>query len=190
MGLFDQSLNNKMEQKQWIHEYQIVGRKMPSEADPEPQLFRMRIFAPDKVKAKSRFWYFLSKYHKMKKTTGEILSINEIFEKKPTKVKNFAIWARYDSRSGTHNLYKEFRGLSRVSAVQQFYLDMAGRHRVRSRSAQIMQVQEIPASECKRPNMQDFFDSKIKFPLPHRIPRTPNQSYKKTFRAVRPCTAQ
>merc|ERR1712146_174651 len=50
-------------------------------------MYRMRIFAPNQVVAKSRFWYFLSKYHKMKKTTGEILSVNEIFEKNPNSVK-------------------------------------------------------------------------------------------------------
>eukprot|EP01115_Flamella_aegyptia_P002533 TRINITY_DN136622_c0_g1_i1.p1 TRINITY_DN136622_c0_g1~~TRINITY_DN136622_c0_g1_i1.p1 ORF type:complete len:189 (-),score=27.06 TRINITY_DN136622_c0_g1_i1:75-614(-) len=177
-----------MAQNSWIHEYQIVGRKMPSELQPEPPIFRMRIFAKDSVKAKSRFWYFLSKYHKMKKTTGEILSVNEIFENRPQKLKNFAIWARYESRSGTHNLYKEFRDITRTGAVQQFYLDMAGRHRVRSKSAQIIQVQEISSTACKRPNMQEFFNSSIKFPLPHRVQRTTDSSYKKRFRSTRPST--
>merc|ERR1712137_1266241 len=115
----------------------------------------MRIFAKDTVKAKSRFWYFLSKYHKMKKTTGEILTMGEIFENKPQKLKNFAIWARYDSRSGTHNLYKEFRDVTRTGAVQQFYLDMV-----------------------------EFFNTNIKFPLPHRIQRTTNPSYRKRFRST------
>merc|ERR1712000_560467 len=71
-------------------------------------MYRMRIFAPNEVVAKSRFWYFLSKYHKMKKTTGEVLAVNEIYEKKPNVVKNYAAFVRYDSRSGTHNLYKEY----------------------------------------------------------------------------------
>merc|ERR1711977_584014 len=31
----------------------------------------------------------------------------------PRKVKNFGIWIRYDSRSGTHNMYKEYREMSR-----------------------------------------------------------------------------
>ena len=82
-------------------------------------MYRMRIFAPNEVVAKSRFWYFLSKYHKMKKTTGEILAVNEIYEKKPNVVKNYAAFVRYDSRSGTHNLYKEYRDTTRVGAVNQ-----------------------------------------------------------------------
>lgn len=79
----------------------------------------MRIFAVNTVVAKSRFWYFLSKYHKMKASTGEILAVNEIHEKRNAVLKNFAAFVRYDSRSGTHNIYKEFRDTSRVGAVQQ-----------------------------------------------------------------------
>eukprot|EP00341_Mesodinium_pulex_P002165 CAMPEP_0116977134 /NCGR_PEP_ID=MMETSP0467-20121206/56945_1 /TAXON_ID=283647 /ORGANISM="Mesodinium pulex, Strain SPMC105" /LENGTH=108 /DNA_ID=CAMNT_0004670135 /DNA_START=9 /DNA_END=332 /DNA_ORIENTATION=- len=108
----------------------------------------MRIFAPNEVVAKSRYWYFLSKYHKMKKTTGEILQVNEIFDRKPKQLKNYAIFVRYDSRSGTHNLYKEFRDTTRTGAVAQMYLDMAGRHRARTRSVQIIDVIEVPSSKC------------------------------------------
>jgi large subunit ribosomal protein L18Ae len=50
----------------------VVGRKLPSEQDRTPKLFRMRIFAPNDVVAKSRFWYFLAKLRKVKKTAGEI----------------------------------------------------------------------------------------------------------------------
>lgn len=38
----------------------------------------MKIFAPNEVVAKSRFWYFLHQMRKMKKTTGEILDVNEV----------------------------------------------------------------------------------------------------------------
>lgn len=61
----------------------------------------------------------------------------QISEKRPLKVKNFGIWLRYDSRSGTHNMYKEFRELSRADAVESCYQDMAARHRARFRSVQV-----------------------------------------------------
>jgi hypothetical protein len=38
----------------------------------------MRIFAPNVVVAKSRFWYFLKKLRKVKKAAGEIVSVNEV----------------------------------------------------------------------------------------------------------------
>lgn len=43
---------------------------------------------------------------------------NQIFEKRPEQIKNYGIWIRYDSRSGTHNMYKEYRAMSRVEAVE------------------------------------------------------------------------
>ena len=42
-----------------FHEYQVVGRHLPTENEPVPKIYRMRIFAPNEVVAKSRFWYFL-----------------------------------------------------------------------------------------------------------------------------------
>ena len=69
----------------------------------------MKVFAPDAIVAKSRFWYFLRQLRKFKKTTGEIVSVEEIKERKPLQIKNFGIWLRYDSRSGTHNMYREYR---------------------------------------------------------------------------------
>merc|ERR1712169_62404 len=105
-----------------FREYQVIGRLKPTADNAAPTWDRMRIFAPNEVVAKSRFWYFLSKYHKMKKTTGEILTVNEIFEKNPNVIKNFGAFVRYDSRSGTHNLYKEYRDTTRVGAVSQLFM--------------------------------------------------------------------
>lgn len=101
-----------------LSEYQVIGRRLPSEKESAPKLYRMRLFAPNEVVAKSRFWYFLKQVNKVKKTSGEIVSVNKIFEKKPSAVKNFGVWLRYNSRSGTHNMYKEYREMSRTDAVE------------------------------------------------------------------------
>jgi large subunit ribosomal protein L18Ae len=61
---------------------QVVGRKLPSEQEPVPKLFRMRLFAPNDVVAKSRFWYFLKKLRKVKKAAGEIVSVNQVIYSK------------------------------------------------------------------------------------------------------------
>ncbi|KAJ8066550.1 hypothetical protein OCU04_005603 [Sclerotinia nivalis] len=127
-----------------LREYQVIGRHLPSEANPAPKLYRMRIFAPNTVVAKSRFWYFLMKLRKVKKANGEIVSLNEISEKRPMKVKNFGIWIRYDSRSGTHNMYKEYREMSRTDAVEALYQDMAARHRSRFRSIHVSLYFTLP----------------------------------------------
>lgn len=77
------------------------------------------------------------KLRKVKKSTGEIVSLNVISEKRPLKVKNFGVWIRYDSRSGTHNMYKEYREMSRTAAVEALYQDMAAQHRARFRSIHV-----------------------------------------------------
>ena len=46
------------------------------------------------MKLMHRFWYFLRQLRKFKKTTGEIVSVEEIREKKPLKIKNFGVWLR------------------------------------------------------------------------------------------------
>lgn len=74
---------------------------------------------------------------KFKKTTGEIVSVEEVSEKKPLKIKNFGIWLRYNSRSGTHNMYREYRDLTVSAAVTQCYRDMGARHRARAHSIQV-----------------------------------------------------
>ncbi|PRT55388.1 60S ribosomal protein L20-B [Wickerhamiella sorbophila] len=156
-----------------INEYQVIGRHLPSETAPEPKLYRMRIFAPNEVVAKSRFWYFLTKLRRIKKAHGEIVSVNQIHEKRPTKVKNFGIWIRYDSRSGTHNMYKEYRELSRADAVEALYQDMAARHRSRFRSIHILKVVELEKNDdVKRPYIRQLLVKDLKFPLPHRIQKS------------------
>ena len=90
-----------------MRQYQVVGRKAATEENPNPEAYRMVIFAPNPVAAKSKFWYFMRQFRKMKKTTGEILDCVELVEKNSRIVKNYGIWLRYDSRSGTHNMYRE-----------------------------------------------------------------------------------
>ena len=44
-----------MKCKGTLKEYKVIGRKLPTEDEPETPLYRMRIFAPDQVVAKSRY---------------------------------------------------------------------------------------------------------------------------------------
>eukprot|EP00613_Pedinella_sp_CCMP2098_P005831 CAMPEP_0171594152 /NCGR_PEP_ID=MMETSP0990-20121206/529_1 /TAXON_ID=483369 /ORGANISM="non described non described, Strain CCMP2098" /LENGTH=189 /DNA_ID=CAMNT_0012154807 /DNA_START=73 /DNA_END=642 /DNA_ORIENTATION=- len=175
--------------------YQVVGRKAPTEDVPEPPAFRMKLFAPNEVIAKSRFWYFLHQYRNMKKTHGEILDINEIRETDPLTVKNYGIWLRYDSRTGTHNMYREYRSLTLNDAVNAMYSEMAGRHRARPRSIQIIKTGILASADVKRENLLQYIEldgeknpRDVKFPLPHRIQRAPTKSLRTTFKAIRPNT--
>ena len=61
-----------------MQEYQVIGRHLPTEKEPTPKLYRMRIFAKNETVAKSRFWYFVRQLRKMKKATGEIVAVNVV----------------------------------------------------------------------------------------------------------------
>ena len=180
----------------YVKHYQVTGRKTPTANDPTPQLYRMKIFAKTTVQAKSRFWYFLHQYRKMKKTTGDILSVREIKEKNSNIVNVYGITLRYYSRSGCHNMYKEYRDVSLCGAVEQMYAEMSSRHRARATSVQIRDtcivpgplISKDPAQGAKRTAVLEMIDSKIKFPLPHRIQRAPAKKYRTTFKATRPST--
>ncbi|KAM0335444.1 hypothetical protein ACHAQA_000490 [Verticillium albo-atrum] len=169
-----------------LQEYEVIGRHLPTESQPTPTLYRMTIFAPNTTVAKSRYWYFMRGLKKVKKATGEIIAVKAIFEKHPLKVKNFGIWIRYDSRSGTHNMYKEYREMSRTDAVEALYQDMAARHRSRFRSIHVLRVNELEkGDDVKRPYIKQLLTKNLSFPLPHRVSKISNQ---KLFSAKRPTT--
>eukprot|EP00049_Salpingoeca_infusionum_P016910 m.351152 g.351152 ORF g.351152 m.351152 type:complete len:178 (-) comp16180_c0_seq1:103-636(-) len=174
-----------MKVNQQLKQYEVIGRKLPTDTDTCPPLYKMTIFAPNETTAKSRFWYFLSQLKKMKKSTGQIVNIKQVFEKRSGVIRNYGIWLRYDSRSGTHNMYREIRDVSLVGAVTTLYREMAARHRCRDRSIQIIRTDTVAAKDCKRPSTLQLLNSKIKFPLPHRI--VPSM-IKSKFAAKRPST--
>merc|ERR1711871_1935363 len=101
--------------------------------------------------------------------TGEILDCVEIVEKNTRIVKNYGIWLRYSSRSGTHNMYREFRDVALTGAVSQLYDEMAGRHSTRPRSIQIIRTATVAAQDLRRPNGMQFAKANVKFPLAHRV---------------------
>jgi large subunit ribosomal protein L18Ae len=171
------------------HQYQVVGRHLPTEAQPEPEVFRLRLFATDAVRARSKFWYFLRKLKKVKKANGQIVAINEIFESAPTVVKNYGIWIRYQSRTGFHNMYKEYRDTTLNGAVEQMYDEMGGRHRVRAPCLQIIKTATVANEFCKRDNTKQFHADDISFPLTHKVVRPSSKTMKTTFKYVRPSVA-
>ena len=74
-----------------------------------------------------------------------------------------------------------------ADAVNMLYQDMAGRSRAKACAIQILKTAELAPSECKRPPVTQFHNSKIAFPLPHRVLKT-SKEFKTTFKASRPNT--
>merc|ERR1711957_136433 len=165
----------------------IVGRAAPTPKNPSPKIYRMRLFAKNNVLAKSRFWYFMKRLNKAKRSGGELLAVNEIFEKSPMKVKNYAIWLRYQSRTNTHNMYKEYRDITLNGAVGQMYQEMAGRHRAQPGSIQIINTTVLTAAQCRRDHVKEMHNNGLKFPVVKKVPLV-SKKLRTTFTAKRPMT--
>jgi hypothetical protein len=39
-----------------FHQYQVVGRALPTPGDEQPKIYRMKLWATNEVRAKSKFW--------------------------------------------------------------------------------------------------------------------------------------
>jgi large subunit ribosomal protein L18Ae len=179
----DSSLTMKVKQ------FFVAGRKLPSETDPNPVIYRMRIFAQDEIRAKSRFWYFVKRLNKVKSAHGEIVSVEEVHEKNTSHVKTYGITIRFETRNGITNMYREFRDTSLCGAIGRMYQDMAGRHRARAETIHIVSTKTLhKSSDVKRTYPGQFYNSKIKFPLLHETVRAPNKSLRSVFVASRPLT--
>merc|ERR1712086_1239031 len=169
-----------------VGQYYVVGRKLPTESVPEPVLYRIRIFARDEVLARSKFWYHMKRQHKVRRIQGEIISTSEIYEKKSGNMKNFGIFLRYDTRTCTINMYKEYRDVTLCGAVSQLYLEMSGRHSARSETIQVIKTSVVDASKLKRQATSQFADRSIRFPKVYTVKRAPTQQLKTIFKADGP----
>ena len=103
-------------------------------------------------------------------------------------MKNYGIWLRYNSRSGTHNMYKEYRDTALLGAVKQCYQEMAGTHRARDRSIQIIKTAVVDDKHLKRHQNVMYTHKNLKFALPHRQYRAESKKFRSTFLATKPCT--
>lgn len=61
-----------------INQFLVIGRHVPTEDNLTPKIWKMRVFARDTVQAKTKFWYFLRRQHKVKKASGEVIAIHEV----------------------------------------------------------------------------------------------------------------
>ena len=146
----------------------------------------MRVFARDPVLARSKYWYHMKRQHKVRKIQGEIVSTSEIFEKNSNNIKNYGIFFRYQTRTLTVNMYKEYRSNTLNAAVSQLYNDLAGKHSGRAETVQIIRTSILKNSELKRPNTLSFADQSVRFPTTDKRKRAPTLALRTTFKADRP----
>merc|ERR1712106_1015333 len=172
--------------QQNVRQYWVVGRALPTESTPEPTLYRMRVFAKNQVLARSKFWYQMKRQNKIRSTHGEIISVNEIFERKTNSIKNYGIAFKYLSRTGIINMYKEFRGTTLNGAVSQMFNEMAGRHSGRPETVQIIKTKIVSNADVVRNNVQQYTTTNLRYPKINQGKRAPTAAHAALFTATRP----
>ncbi|KRX03681.1 hypothetical protein PPERSA_10365 [Pseudocohnilembus persalinus] len=177
----DQTLQQK------IRTYLVSARRLPSEQEPNPKVIQMRVFGRNQVCAQTKFWYQMRKLNKLKKAAGEIISVQEIYERNTSSVKTYGIVLKYQSRTAMHNMYKEYRDVSLNGAMSQLFAEMAGNHRADPNTIHIIRTVVVTAAEdIKRAKSNQYRDSSIKFPIVKTLPRASEKRFKSTFKANRP----
>merc|ERR1712083_588895 len=156
----------------------------PTEKIPYPKIFKMKLFAKNAVLARSKFWYFMKRINCAKRSGGQILRQTALHDRSPTKVSNYGVWLRYESRTDTHNMYKEYRDTTINGAIGQMVQEMAGRHRAQQSSIQILRTAVLDNKDCRRPHVQQMLSKKVKFPVVRKQPLQP-RGEKKLVRAGR-----
>ena len=104
-------------------------------------------------------------------------------------MKTYGIVLKYQSRTGNHNMYKEFRDVSLNGAVSQLYMEMSGNHRANHDTVHIIRTSVLTEkSQMRRPKSLIYRDSKLKFPIVKTIPRASQRKFRTIFKATRPST--
>ena len=156
-----------------VKQYLLVGRAKPSEKEHEPKVYRMRVFAPNTVVAKSRFWTLMRKQKKIKHSGGELITIQEVppilLSPRCTKLRT-SVSGSTEWSSGT-SLARATTTCTGSSATPAFAapsarcvllhasfidMDMAGRHRARAETIHVIRTAVIPQDKLRRQETKTY----------------------------------
>ena len=151
--------------KPHLRHYQVIGRETPTEANPDPTVYKFEVFAPNFVVAKSRFWRMMRQKNKVKSTHGDVLSCKVVKDAKIAARNYLVDIAYYSQRCGFTRMVKEFRDVSKAGAVSQAFHDLASRHRARYHNIELLEVKSIANHEVRRLNISQYHAANLSFPL-------------------------
>lgn len=83
--------------------FMVFGRAKPNSENSESELTVIRVFAKNLAFARSKFWKIMRVQNKIKKSKGEIIRVQELFDQGRVKAKNFGIYLKYRSNVGVQN---------------------------------------------------------------------------------------
>ena len=170
-------------------QFLIYGRALPTDKTATPAVIVVKVIAPNESVARSRFWKLNKRDHKLKRSHGEILKVQEVHDKTKTIAKNFGVFLKYRSHTGVHNMFKEYRDVSMRGAIDQMYNEIAGNYKASAERVEIIKTTELQKDELKvrNPRCLQWVDTeKIQYPLWRRTARPTHAKYSNLFAKRRP----
>ena len=170
-------------------QFLVFGRALPTDKNPNPAVIVVKVIAPNEAVARSRFWKLNKRDHKLKRSHGEVLKIQEVHDKTKTITKNFGIFLKYRSHTGVHNMFKEYRDVSMKGAIDQMYNEIAGNYKASSERVDIVKTVELKKEELKirNPRCLQWVDTEsIQYPLWRKTARPTHVKYASHFAKRRP----
>ena len=170
-------------------QFLVYGRANPTTQNPTPKVCVAKVFAINAAFARSRFWKLNLRDHKLKKSHGEILKVEEVHETSHLESKNFGIFLKYKSRRGMHNIYKEFRDVTVSGAVNQMYNEMGGNYHIDNEKVQVINTVELQKEQLRLRNPRCLVwthTDKLAYPIWRKTIRKTHNKYRSNFSANRP----
>ena len=171
--------------------FMVFGRSKPTSNNEEPELTVIRVFAKNQAFARSKFWKIMRVQNKIKKSKGEIIKVQEMFDQGKVQAKNIGIYLKYRSNVGVQNQYKEFRAVSVADALDQLYNEMGGNYKCSRDRVEIIRHVELEEDQMKIRNprcLQWVKQEQIAYPLWKKTARHTDSKYNSVFQSSRPST--
>lgn len=146
-------------------EYRLKACLAPTEKNPQPQIYESIIYAKNHILARSKFFKLLNDKYKLKSSKLVLIDTEEIKEKITGEVKNYGISFVFRCKKGLQNSYREFRAVSRCSALDFLYRESAIRIRCKRDDIFIIEIKELKDDEIKTEKIAEFNKPDLKFPI-------------------------
>lgn len=146
-------------------EYKLSACLTLSDKNPQPQIYESNIFAQNHVLARSKFFKLLNDKYKLKPSKLVLLDAKEVKEEVTGEVKNYGISFVFRCKKGLQNSYREFRAISRVSALDFLFREAAIRIRCKRNDIFVIEIKELADDEIKTGKVAEFNQKDLKFPV-------------------------
>ncbi|MEN2498868.1 MAG: 60S ribosomal protein L20B [Marteilia pararefringens] len=145
-------------------------------------VYRLKVFAPNEVQAKSSFCKSVRQVLTMKKANIRVMRVKRLEEDNCEFVaRTYGIFAiiRQIQSGRIHKVFKEVRAESRCIAVRKFYDSQCGQFNIDCNQIHICKVEEITdAKKIISKPVASLANSNLEFPKPRKLYSLSDRKYK------------